>query len=67
MQRQRTAGSSGAGIIEELARLVESALFPVAEAPGPAPAQAPAAPSLPDLEVRAEVSTLYALCSSSCG
>ena len=48
MQRQHgAAGQSGAGIMEELARLVESALFPGAELP----AQAPAAMGMPDFEV----------------
>ena len=41
------ARQSGAGIMEELARLVESALFPGAESP----AQAPAASGMPDFEV----------------
>ena len=48
MQRQHgVAKQSGAGIMEELARLVESALFPGAESP----VQAPAASGLPDFEV----------------
>ena len=48
MQRQHgMARQSGAGIMEELARLVETALFPGAESP----AQAPAASGLPDFEV----------------
>ena len=48
MQRQHGAArQSGAGIMEELVRLVESALFPGAESP----AQAPAASGLPDFEV----------------
>ena len=41
------ARQSGAGIMEELARLVESALFPGAESP----AQAPAASGMPDFGV----------------
>ena len=45
---------SGGGIMEALNRLVESALFPDAEAPALAPgaAAAPAADALPGFEVR---------------
>jgi hypothetical protein len=55
LQRQRMSDDpSGGGIMEALNRLVESALFPDAEAPAlaPAAAAAPAADALPGFEVR---------------
>jgi len=56
MQRQHMADQpeAGYGIMDELARLVESALFPDAMAPALAPgaAAAPAIAGMPSIEVR---------------